>query len=159
MRLYKELELPKGGGRQTPKRIVVHAMGEFIKPSRNDKHMWPALDWLRFCGLSAHALIYPSGVIAEPRAADLIAWHAKGHNTDTIGFEVLVPGIHDYDSLCAAMRIEDWPSNAQYSAAAGLVSAWRSNWDIPREEVYRHSTLDPSRREDPGKGFTMEYII
>ncbi len=157
MKLYKEILLPKGGGRQAPKRIVIHAMGEFIRPPGH-KHIWPALDWLRYIGLSAHALVTPSGVIMETRDCNLVAWHAKGHNTDTLGVEFLVPGIHDYDSLCRIMAFT-WPSAAQYEAGRGLIATWRSNWDIPREEIYRHSTLDPDRRDDPGAGFEMEYIL
>ena len=157
MKLYKEIQLPDGGGAQTPRRIVVHAMGEFIRPPGSSV-IWPALDWLRHCGLSAHALVTPSGTIVETRSPGLIAWHAKGHNTDTLGVEFLVPGIHDYNTLCRAMALP-WVLVAQYEAGRGLIATWRSNWDIPREEVYRHSELDPDRREDPGDGFEMEYIL
>lgn len=154
MKLSTTLELKSGGGRQTPKKIVVHAMGEFIKA---DGVIWPALDWLRFNGLSAHALITPSGALVECRNPMLVAWHAKGHNTDSLGVEFLVPGIHDWDSFKLAIQ-RDWVSDEQYSRGRDLIHKWCIQFGIGKEYVTTHHKLDPRRRPDPGSGFHMEYI-
>ena len=58
---------PNGGGQQTPKRLIIHSMSEYI----NGVH---ASDFLDHIGLSAHFLIEPNGNLIK----------------DTIGIEVLV---------------------------------------------------------------------
>ena len=74
-----------GPRHQTPNKIVVHAMGEFI----NNKPAWAFLESI---GLSAHIFVTPSGVIVRSRKDRQGAWHAKGFNTDSLGIEFLVPG-------------------------------------------------------------------
>ena len=155
MKLYKELELKAGGGRQNPDRIVVHAMGEFIKVHGI---IWPALDWLRFNGLSAHALITPSGTLMECRDPTLVAWHAKGHNLDSIGVEFLVPGVHDWGTFKEAIKVWNWPSDNQYDAGRLLIDRWCGDFDIASKGVFTHHELDPTRRPDPGAGFSMKRI-
>lgn len=155
MNLYEQLTA--GGGRQIPKKIVVHAMGEYIQPQVGGP-IWSAIDWLRYRELSAHAVIAPSGVIIQTRAPHLVAWHAKGHNLGSLGVEFLVPGIHNYGTLCKAMAVKAWPSFDQYGSGAILISAWCNRYGISSDEVYTHAELDPERREDPGAGFDMRML-
>ena len=61
------IPLEKGAESQTPSRIVVHAMGEFIDIEPED---YSAVEFLRKLGLSAHAFITPSGVVIRSRRDD-----------------------------------------------------------------------------------------
>src|SRR5690606_28750529 len=79
---------PFGAAHQTPKRIIVHAMSEWI----NGMY---APDFLLSVGLSAHALVTPDGDIIKCREDTQGAFHAKGLNTDSLGIEFLLPGHND----------------------------------------------------------------
>jgi len=134
----------KGSLRNNPDSIVIHAMGEFIKCNGSYSH---AVDFLRGIGLSAHALICPDGSVIQCRPIDKGAYHAKGHNTTSIGIEFLVSGAHDYESFIDAINY-DYLTNAQYRAGIDLCREWGEGLNI-----VRHSDIDPQRKKDPGEGF------
>ena len=144
------IPLPKGAADQTPQRIVIHSMGEFIDTATDDFH---AVEFLRHIGLSAHAFITPSGVVIRSRKDEQGAYHAKGYNTDSLGVEFLVPGLHTYGSFVDAIAVE-YLTDAQYTAGVALVQEWLDNHTIMH--VDRHSDLRPSRKVDPGAGFPWE---
>lgn len=139
--------LKHGAKEQTPKRVIIHAMGEYIETADARQHAAPFLDSI---GLSAHALVAPDGTNYRCRLDTQGAYHAAGHNTDTLGLEFLVPGIHTYASLIKTMA-KPYLSVVQYEAGLEQVRSWRDRWNIT--EVLRHSDISPERKVDPGLGF------
>lgn len=130
-----------------PFMIVIHAMGERI----NDRGtIYSARGWLDHLGYSAHALIHPDGDITVCRPSDQGAYHAKGHNTNTLGVEFLVPGVHDYGTFLESIKM-DWCKPAQYKAGRELLNMYMFDFDIGA--IVRHSDIDPGRKVDPGTGF------
>lgn len=145
------IPLPKGNNFNNPKRIVIHAMGEFIyRPDR--RSYVHAYESLRIDGLSAHRLVTPTGQMIKLREDQQGAYHALGHNTDTLGIEFLVSGAHDYESFSRAIK-SDWLTAKQLENGAYIVRSWMDKWDIGIENVVGHNEIDPSRKEDPGEGF------
>jgi len=100
---YANIPLPAGASHNAPQRIILHAMGEFIDTDGRD---YFAADFLKKLGLSAHMLITPSGVAIKCREYNQGAYHAKGYNTNTLGIEFLVPGLHTYESFLEAINSE-----------------------------------------------------
>lgn len=147
------IPLYKGNIHNDPKRIVIHAMGEFIE-YENGEHVH-AYELLRKLGYSAHRLITPSGDVIKLREDTQGAYHAKGHNTNTLGVEFLVPGVHDYESFLAALKTP-YMTPSQFKMGVTVVKAWMIRWDIELEDVVTHSEIDPSRKYDPGTGFPLE---
>lgn len=142
--------LDHGREHNNPKLIVIHALGEQITDGKFTRH---ARDFLDSYGLSAHCLGTPDGDIIQCRSEDQIAWHALGHNTNSLGYEVLVPGVHDYMSFLKAIRKKNWPTEAQMVTAAAQVREWMYLYHIKIDKVVRHSDLSPDRKVDPGTGF------
>ncbi|MEP5612754.1 MAG: peptidoglycan recognition family protein [Cyclobacteriaceae bacterium] len=138
-----------GGGQQSPKMIVIHAMGEYIDNGVQDYH---AKEWLDKLGLSAHYLVCPSGVIIQTRSIDQVAWHAKGHNTNSIGIEFLVPGLHTYGTFLEAIK-RKYLSKNQIEAGLQLCLDLKHGGIT---KLDRHDNLDPGRKFDPGKGFPWD---
>lgn len=139
---------PYGADQQTPRRIVVHAMAEYL---RLDEPIH-AVDFLARIKLSVHAIVTPNGDVIRCRTDEQGAYHALNHNTDSLGVEVLVPGEHDYRGFLAAIRT-DYVSSVAWEATIDLVRGWMAAWSIPIDRVVRHSDLDPERKQDPGTGF------
>lgn len=151
------VNIPLAGGsfRQNPKRIVVHAMGEFIRDKGMDKF---AVDHLRDLGLSAHSFVTPSGVVIRCRKGTSGAWHAKGFNTDSLGVEFLVPGVYSSLEELQVRTATPYLSEAQYQAGVEMVEGWAQLYMITK--IDRHSDLDPVRRRgDPGDGFPWERFL
>jgi len=140
----------KGGGIQTPTRLIIHAMGEYI----NGTH---ASDFLANIGLSAHFLICPDGEIIKTRKTTEIAYHAKGHNRNTVGIEVLVEGDWDYVGFIDRIK-ENYVKPEQMIALIELSNGIIEHYDMKLEDVERHSDIDPDRKEDPGDGFPWDYF-
>jgi len=143
--------LEHGPSRQTPRRIVVHAMAYQLDYEGERLY---AAEFLDRIGLSAHMLIAPDGSLIRCREDDQAAWHAKGFNTDSLGVEVLVPGVYSYQPFVQRIA-EPWPSRAQFQATLDLLRHWQFLWKIGSApgELDRHSDLDPGRKSDPGRGF------
>jgi len=140
----------KGGGVQVPDRVIIHAMGEYI----NKTH---ASEFLENIGLSAHFLICPNGDIIKTRKTTTIAYHAKGHNRNTVGIEVLVEGNWDYVGFIDKIK-ENYVKPEQLEALIELTNGIIEHYDIKPDSVLRHSDIDPDRKQDPGKGFPWEYF-
>lgn len=137
-----------GSRRNSPRMIVVHAMGEFLL----DPMPIHATDFLEKIGLSAHALVSPNGIVYITRDDDQGAWHAKGYNRDTLGIEFLVEGHHNYGSFLEAIK-RDYITEAQWDAGVTVVRGWVIAHNIQRDRVVRHCDISPGRKVDPGDGF------
>lgn len=129
-----------------PKTVVIHAMGEFIDTDGIDYY---ASEYLEKLGLSAHYLITPSGVQIKTREVTQGAFHAKGYNTDSLGIEILVPGLHNYASFLQAIET-NYVSDIQYTSLVSLCRFLNKKYQLTYK---RHSDLSPDRKFDPGDGF------
>ena len=145
--------LPKGAKKQSPKRIVLHAMGEFIKLDSGNKH---AYDFLKDIGLSIHALICPDGTVIMCREDNQGAYHAKGFNTDSLGVEFLVAGGHTYSSFKKTIK-KSYLTFEQHVAGVELLRDWCSKYNI--KSINTHSSLSPKRKVDPGSGFPLKQFL
>lgn len=146
--------LTKGGGAQTPDRIIVHCMGEHIEYEGEVLH---AYDFLKKIGLSAHALICPDGTIIRCREDDEGAYHARHFNKNTLGVEFLVEGtMHSYRDFKQAIK-KPYLKFDQYCAGVELLREWCSKHTI--KSIDRHSDTDPKRKIDPGAGFNFKQLL
>ena len=145
----KEIRLDKGAKKNTPKRIIIHAMSEFINYKGQTLH---AVEFLKLIGLSAHAFVEPNGIIIRSREDTEGAYHAKGHNTDTLGVEFLIEGVHSYSQFLKAMR-KTYLKEDQIDSGFKLVKGWMIRWNIHKNNVVMHSDVDPDRKHDAGQGF------
>jgi len=142
--------LDHGSLGNNPKMIVVHSMGEYID---NGKTIQSARDFLDEYKLSAHTLVEPNGDLIICRSDDEVAWHARGHNTNSLGIEILVPGHHNYSTFLKAIKKTNWSPVVQMESAAEQVAVWMDMYHIKMDKVIRHSDLSPDRKVDPGTGF------
>ena len=122
--------LPYGGGHQIPDTIVFHAMAEYLvidkataKSMNVVAGIYHASRWLEVIGLSAHALVATSGVIIRQRRDQEVAWHAKGHNVNTLGIEFLVQGEHTYASFLERIKTR-YLTQEQIDAGQEQILQW-----------------------------------
>lgn len=139
---------------RVPTKLVIHAIGEYIGGEGWKHH---AVQHLNREKLSAHLVIGPDGKKYKCRDYNRIAWHAKGHNTNSIGIEVCVKGVFmAYQPFLDAMK-EDWITNMQYGVLVGeCIDIIK---EYPITEVVRHSDIDPKRKQDPGEGFPWDKFL
>lgn len=144
------MPIPHGARKQKPDRIIIHCMGEFINTG---KEIFSARDFLNRNGLSAHSLITPSGVNIRLRHDEQGAYHARGNNTNSLGMEFLVPGVHNYGTFKQAIK-SPYLTDIQKEEGIIQVREWIMKFGI--KKIDRHSDVDPSRKIDPGEGFDWE---
>ncbi len=165
--IIASMPLISGLANNTPKLLVIHAMGEIIRIDQ-EAHDWykvnkgmnipirdyHAYEWLKFRGFSAHGLIAPNGMLIKCREDDQGASHAKGHNVNSLGYEFLVKGIHTYAIFIETMKT-DWLTNFQFTVGVELFKRKMSKWSIDTNKVTTHHILTPTKKEDPGSGFPL----
>ena len=147
--------LSRGALMQSPRRGIIHAMAEYVFYEGKFRH---ATEFLEMIGLSAHILIAPDGDIYKCRESSQGAYHAKGHNIDTLGAEWLVKGEHDYESFLKAIQAP-YLTDIQFNNGCDYI---RTEWVKPLGVLHyeRHSDVDPARKQDPGEGFPWnEFLI
>jgi len=127
-------------------------MAEYIE----DGITYHAVDYLNKLGLSAHSLITPSGVNIRCRKNGEGAYHAKNFNTDSLGIEILVPGVHTYQTFIRKIQ-EPYCTQIQYDSTVSQVKDWIRIFGIT--EIKRHSDIDPTRKKDPGDGFPWTQFL
>ena len=158
-----KIHLAHGGGIQTPTDIILHSMAEYIivDPATAKRYgikvgEYHALQWLDILGLSAHALIAPTGVSIRCRNDDEMAWHAKSNNSNTLGIEFLVPGAYGYYDFIQRIKTP-YLTDDQFHCGQEQIREWVEAWNI--ESIKTHNEIDPGRKHDPGAGFpTNEFL-
>lgn len=146
---------PHGRSGNEPKKIVVHSMGEYIC----DPDPLHASKFLENYKLSAHILVGSNGDLWRLRNDYDIAWHARGHNTNSLGIEFLVEGEHTYGTFIDAIREPGWVTAEQWTAGIVVIKDWCNHFNIPITSVHRHSDLSPGRKVDPGAGFNWDNLL
>lgn len=139
-----------GGGVQLPTKLIIHSMSEIINGMHAD-------EFLKSIGLSAHFLLCPDGSFIKLRKTTEIAWHAKGHNTNSVGIEILAEGSHNYDTFLDKIQT-DYVNKAQMDALIEMSNGIIEYFDIDHDDVLRHSDISPGRKHDPGIGFDWTYF-
>ena len=146
--------IPYGGGKQRPTEIIVHCMAEYIDDHKSTPQH--AAAFLNEYKLSAHALIAPNGDIYRCRFDEEQAWHARGHNKNTLGIEFLVEGEHDYGSFVDIIK-RPYLTKLQMESGLLMVKDWLQLHDI--KSIKRHSDISPGRKVDPGAGFPWKHFL
>ena len=152
------ISLPTDAGRDRktpPTMIVIHAMAEYLEVDGKVLH---ARDFLNHIGLSCHYMVTPGGdtiQCADPTTRT--TWHSKGYNSDSIGIEILVPGLMNYTKFKYRLGWSNWCSDTQFTGAIDLCKSLRSIYPI--DTVVRHSDLDPDRKVDPGRMFNWSLFL
>lgn len=116
---------------------------------------------------SAHDLIDAQGVVWRCVPYDKAAHHAgDGHIPGFNAFDPasshFVPGINSASigielEYPAAPASPPWPQ-VQLDAAVAHVRELAHIYGIPRENIYRHATIDPTNRSDP-RNFPWEAFL
>lgn len=150
-----DTHLDHGSKFNEPKILVIHAMGEYIGGDGWDSH---AVNYLDSVGFSAHACGAPNGDIYRCRLDSEGAYHAKGFNTDSLGYEFLVEGSHNYGSFIERIKTP-YLTKLQYESGVEFVGNWAKMYDIKRDKIFRHSDLSPERKVDPSTGFPWEKFL
>jgi len=142
-----------------PKGIIVHSMAEYLK--LDDGPMY-AHDFLKSIGLSVHGFIKPDGTYESMVKTPGKAFHAghsewngiQGLNSHFFGFELLVPGTHDFATFSKAIKTEGTYTEEQMITSVETCKYWIDKYDIPIENVVRHSDCSGDDVRGKGKGKT-----
>ena len=142
-----------------PKGIIVHSMSEYLK--MDDGPMY-AHDFLKSIGLSVHGFITPTGKYEKMVSSPGKAFHAgkslheglSGLNSHYLGFELLVPGEHDFGTFSKAIETPGTYTKEQFDAAVEVCKYWIKEYNIPANRVVRHSDVSGDDVRGPGKGKT-----
>ncbi len=158
--------LLSGGQVFKPSHIVIHSIGEFVRPSSQDcvdlkieLKDYHAVEWLEILGYSYHTLITPSGDDVFCRGTGLKAWHAKaqGFNHKSLGLAFMVAGVYNLETLTKRIQNKYLEGKQEY-AGIDIVSSWRYQFNILEKNVVKHSAIDPNK-PDPGDGFPWEWFL
>lgn len=149
----KSMNPPGPGG---TKYLVIHAMSEYLF---NEGRVWPAAEFLKSQGLSVHYTVLPDGTPVKHLDAKWMGAHAKGHNLHTVGVELLLSGLHSYETFLTDIK---WPaaySDRQYEGLLTIMKSLVSGGHIsdPLSDWTTHHKLDPTRKFDPGMGFSQSH--
>ena len=142
-----------------PKGIIVHSMAEYLKLDDGPKY---AKDFLESVGLSVHGFIQPDGRYDKMLDTPGKAFHAgksvygdlSGLNSHFLGFELLVPGEHDFGTFSKAIETPGTYTDAQFKTAVDVCKYWIKQYNIPVEAVVRHSDVSGDDVRGVGKGKT-----
>ena len=142
-----------------PKGIIVHSMAEYLKM---DDGPMKAHDFLKSVKLSVHGFIHPNGeyekMIETPGKAAHAGKSKWGDleylNSHFLGFELLVPGEHDFGSFSKAIETKGTYTEEQYQTALEVCKFWMDKYNIPAENVVRHSDCSGDHVRGKGKGKT-----
>ena len=142
-----------------PKGIIVHSMAEYLKLDDGPKY---AKDFLESVGLSVHGFIQPDGRYDKMLDTPSKAFHAgksvygdlSGLNSHFLGFELLVPGEHDFGTFSKAIETPGTYTDAQFKTAVDVCKYWIDKYKIPVDAIVRHSDVSGDDVRGKGKGKT-----
>lgn len=140
---------------QIPEEIYIHAIGEYLELGEKDRY---CVDYLSDIGLMAHAFISTSGLVIRTLRDNEMGAHARGHNKNTLGVEIMVGGCHTIQTLYKR-TLDPYVTDVQMNAVIGLVREWRRRWGIPVNKIFRHSDRSQGRKFDPNDGFNFELLL
>jgi N-acetylmuramoyl-L-alanine amidase len=151
-----------------PKGIIIHSMAEYLKMPEGPMK---AHDFLKSVKLSVHGFIHPDGTYEKMIESPEKAAHAgksqwaglENLNSHFLGFELLVPGEHDFGTFSKAIETPGTYTEPQFQKALEVCKWWMKEYNIPAENVVRHSDCsgDDVRgkgqgKTDPGSAFDWE---
>jgi|TARA_B100001093_G_scaffold281109_1_gene268544 AmpD protein len=142
-----------------PKGIIVHSMAEYLKMPEGPMK---AHDFLKTLKLSVHGFIHPDGtyekMVSSPGKAfhaGKSEWNGLQHlNSHYLGFELLVQGEHDFGTFSKAIEEEGTYTEEQFKTSVETVKWWMNEYDIPADNVVRHSDCSGDDVRGNGKGKT-----
>ena len=142
-----------------PKGIIVHSMAEYLKMPEGPMK---AHDFLKTLKLSVHGFIHPDGTYEKMVSSPGKAYHAgksewnglQHLNSHYLGFELLVQGEHDFGTFSKAIEEEGTYTEEQFKASVETVKWWMNEYDIPADNVVRHSDCSGDDVRGKGKGKT-----
>ena len=140
-----------------PKGIIVHSMAEYLKMPEGPMK---AHDFLKTLKLSVHGFIHPDGtyekMVSSPGKAfhaGKSEWNGLQHlNSHYLGFELLVQGEHDFGTFSKAIEQEGTYTEEQFKTSVETVKWWMNQYDIPADNVVRHSDCSGDHVRGNGKG-------
>lgn len=142
-----------------PKGIIVHSMAEYLQWEGE----WiTAHEFLKELRLSVHGFIHPNGKYEKMIQSPGRASHAgkslhegiSGLNSHYLGFELLVPGKHDYGSFSKAIETPGTYTDAQFDRAVSVCKYWMKKYNFSSKNVVRHSDVSGDDVRGKGKGKT-----
>ena len=142
-----------------PKGIIIHSMAEYLKMPEGPMK---AHDFLKSVNLSVHGFIHPDGTYEKMVETPGKALHAgksewnglSNLNSHYLGFELLVPGEHDFGTFSKAIETKGTYTDAQMKTAIEVCKWWIKEYNIPVENVVRHSECSGDHVRGEGKGKT-----
>lgn len=142
-----------------PKGIIVHSMAEYLKMPEGPMK---AHDFLKSVNLSVHGFIHPDGryekMIESPNKAAHAGKSKWGDleflNSHFLGFELLVAGEHDFGTFSKAIETPGTYTQAQFDKAVDVCKWWMQEYNIPVENVVRHSDCSGDDVRGKGQGKT-----
>ncbi|MEM6885453.1 MAG: peptidoglycan recognition family protein [Verrucomicrobiota bacterium] len=119
-------------GRHTPRRIILHHTNGYFESS---------IEYLAKVGYGYHYLIDFDGKIVRCVPPDQLCYHAKNHNTGSIGIAF------NGDTNTGELR-PDGPALTEHEvlAASTLIRELRRTFEI--KEIRTHAEVDPKRKQD-----------
>ena len=142
-----------------PKGIIVHSMAEYLKMPEGPLK---AHDFLKSVKLSVHGFIHPNGTYEKMIESPNKAFHAgqskwaglENLNSHFLGFELLVAGEHDFGTFSKAIEKEGTYTEEQFQTALATCKWWMKEYNIPADNVVRHSDCSGDDVRGAGKGKT-----
>jgi N-acetyl-anhydromuramyl-L-alanine amidase AmpD len=108
--------------------------------------------------ISIHYVIGRDGRVVAMVPESQVAWHARGHNQDSIGIEL----VNDGDGV-------DQYSDAQIQRLIELLRGLLARHRLGVDAIKTHAELDDStitcngvvikRKQDPGRAFPLEWVV
>lgn len=142
-----------------PKGVIVHSMAEYLKMPEGPMK---ASDFIKSVKLSVHGYIHPDGKYEKHVESPNKAFHAgksewnglSNLNSHYLGFELLVPGEHDFGTFSKAIETNGTYTEEQFNTAVEVTKWWIKEYNIPIENVIRHSDCSGDNVRGPKKGKT-----
>ena len=142
-----------------PKGIIIHSMAEYLKMNNGPMS---AHNFLKSIGLSVHGFIHPDGTYEKMVETPGKAFHAgksvfgelSGLNSHFLGFELLVPGTHDFGTFSKAIETPGTYTEEQFQTSLEVCQYWMKQYNIPATAVVRHSDVSGDDVRGKGQGKT-----